>query len=747
MHICSRFVLRTIPLALFCAYPTLPALAADTTLQETVVSASRREARIDDTTATVSKLTREQMDRRPVLDEADLFRDEPDVAMGRNLGRFGPTRVNIRGIEDNRVIQMVDGFRQPDYYNGGGATNFTVSAVPSVMPDFLRQAEVVRGPASSLYGSDALGGVVGYITLSPEDIAPGEKKSGLRLRGAWSDANDGFSGSVIGALKGEQIDLLFGYAQGRSDETENPGKLDITGPTRSKANPTRTDDRGAIAKIVVRPSSGHKFTAAVEGREQDTQTAIRRIPSSLPRVSSMLGDDTVDRRRVSLEYEHTPSGMFYDRMILRAFNQTSDTHNHNQQIRSNTTAGCSGVSSGSNTCLLEQDFYFEQENTGFGAQFESGFRLAGSEHLLTYGVDLMRQEVATKRDANVRNQTSNTTSKSLAGENYPLRDFANGRTESVGLFVQDEITLPNSPLKLTPGLRYDHTRLKPEVDALAQQVLTVNNRQAIEQKHSAVSPKLGALWEINQNLAMFGQIASGFRAPNYSEVNGNFRNTSQGYGTTPNPDLNPEKSIGVELGIRAKAQGMRGQFAVFDNRYRDFIETVRLSCPSSALCIPGIITYASVNLSKVRIYGAELRGSWDISPNWRIDAALAYAHGTNEETGQPLNSVEPMRLSSGIAYDTGVWGAEARWRLAQAQKRVDETGGRWFKPAGYGVTDLSVWFRPSKETRIVASVNNLFDKKYWLWSDIRQADSTNPQGVDFYAQPGRNFRISLQADF
>ncbi|MCX8146117.1 MAG: TonB-dependent hemoglobin/transferrin/lactoferrin family receptor [Azovibrio sp.] len=737
---------RAIPYALLFAFSAAPAFA-ETALDETIVSANRREASVDESTAMVSKVGREQMDRRLPVDDSDIFRDEPDVVMARDLRRFGATRVNIRGIEDNRVIQLVDGYRLPDFYNGGGATNFTMSATPGVMPDFLRQAEIVRGPASSLYGSDALGGVVGFVTLDPSDIAPGDKKSGLRLRGTWASANEAQSGTVLGAFRGESAELLLGFSQGKSEETKNFGKLDITGPARSKANPTETNDQGGIAKLIWRPVAGHRVTATLESREQDSKTTILRIPSSLSRVTQMLGDDSSDRLRASIEYEHRPSSGFYDRMILRVHHQESDTHNNNRQIRRNTTASCSGVATGVNNCAIEQDFYFSQSSMGLGAQFESTFNLGGHNHLLTYGLDLSRQEVSTKRDATIRNLTTGKVSKSLAGETYPLRDFADGRTDTVGLFVQDEITFANSSWTLVPGLRYDRTEITPEVDALAQHALAAIGRQAVKQSHEAISPKLGARWAITEQVTLFGQIASGFRAPNYSELNGAFRNTTQMYGSVPNPDLKPETSVGVEIGARFRHEGVRGQFTVYDNRYKDFIESIRLNCPADPLCIPGITTYSSVNLNKVRIYGAEFRGSWDFAQGWRADAALAYAHGTNEETGRPLNSVEPVRFSSGIGYDTGDWGIEARLRAAQRKKHTDETGGAWFRPAGYGVTDVSVWYRPTKDTRIVATVNNLFDKKYWLWSDIRQADARNPLGVDFYSQPGRNFRLSLQADF
>ncbi|MFC5300744.1 TonB-dependent hemoglobin/transferrin/lactoferrin family receptor [Azospira restricta] len=730
------------------AFPAL----ADTALRDTVVTATRSAAAIDDLPVTVTTVTREEMDRRLPADEADLFRDEPDVAMARDLRRFGATRVNIRGIEDNRVVTMVDGVRLPDFYNGGGPTNFSMSATPSALPDFLKQVEIVRGPASSLYGSDAMGGVVGFVTLDPADIATGERKAAVRVRGGYFGASEQFSGSVVGALRGERAEFLLGYGEAHGHEADNQGRNDSTSRFREKPNPADSEDRGLLAKLVLKPAAGHKLTATVESREQKVDTDVRRLSGSLPKITRMLGDDSSERTRFSLEYEHKPTGAFYDRLLARAYHQRAETHNENYQRRSNTGATCSASTGAGNNCDIFQDFRFEQTSSGINLQFES---LLGKDvtQLLTYGVDLMRSEVEELRDATRYNLTTGTVSKSIAGENYPLRDFANGRTDTIGLFVQDEIGgLVGGRLTLTPGIRYDRTTLKPQVDALSQGVLTAINRSVAEQSYSRFSPKLAAQWKVDEALSTYGQIAAGFRAPNYNEVNGAFRNTAQLYATIPNGELKPETSVGVELGLRAKGATARGQVAVFHNKYKDFIETVRLACPSDPACIAGFTTYQSRNLSKVRIYGAEARGSWDFMPGWRVDGALAYAHGDNQEDDQPLNSIEPMRLSLGLVRDAGSWGAEARLRAAKRKTRIDDSDGTasdpvYYRTPGYGVTDLAAWIKPSRDTRLTVGVNNLFDKKYWLWSDIRQADARNPAAVDFYSQPGRSFRVAFQADF
>lgn len=756
---CARYARRAIPLALISLFTAATAIAEEKALRETVITANRHATDIDQVSATVTSVRREDVERRLPADEADLFRDDPDIVMARDIRRHGATRVNIRGIEDNRVVQMVDGVRLPDYFNGGGPTNYTMNTPSGPMPDFLRQVEIVRGPASSLYGSDAIGGVVGYLTLNPEDIAKGEKSQGVRLRGSYFGASDTFSGSVIGALRSEHFDILLGYAQANGQETTNRGNNAEFGPSRSQANPAETEDRGLLAKFVFRPATGHKLTASLEGREQNTQTTIMRVPASLSRITSMSGDDETKRSRFGLEYEHK-DGLFYDRLLARAYHQNAETNNINAQTRSNArylpSSGCSASSTSTSggatiaTCQIEQQFQFEQQTTGLGLQLESMFQLGEASNLLTYGIDVMRQRVETKRDGRVLNVNTGVTTTALAGESYPLRDFANGVTDTLGLYVQDEISLFANRLALTPGLRYDHTRLKPDVDALAQQVLTVINRQAVEKEFGHVSPKLGGQWNFNENLTLFGQVASGFRAPNYNEVNGAFRNSAQIYASSPNPDLKAETSHGVEIGLRAKQGSVRTQVTAYDNRYKDFIDNVRLNCPSDPSCVSvggtNYTTYMYRNLSNVRIYGAETRASWDFARNWRIDGAIAYAHGENSDTGAPINSVEPLRASVGLAYDVGQWGGEWRLRAAKGKSRIDESAGALYRTPGYGINDLAAWYRPTANTRLVVAVNNVFDQKYWYWADVRQAD-TSLTAVDFYTQPGRNLRVSFQADF
>jgi hemoglobin/transferrin/lactoferrin receptor protein len=125
---------------------------------------------------------------------------------------------------------------------------------------------------------------------------------------------------------------------------------------------------------------------------------------------------------------------------------------------------------------------------------------------------------------------------------------------------------------------------------------------------------------------------------------------------------------------------------------------------------------------------------------------VAVAYGSNELSGKPLNSVEPTRLSASLARDFNGWGIEAKLRAAANKDRVDDSNGTWFRPAGYAVGDVSLWWKINRKAHVTLAMNNVLNKKYWLWSDIRQADASNPVGVDFYSQSGRKLSLAFQWD-
>ena len=137
-------------------------------LDEIVVSATRQEERIFDVPVPVAVITLEDIQRTETNSFRDLFRYTPGVDVVRDRrSRAGEANVTIRGIGGRRALLLVDGVRLPD---GFGAAGVSDQSRGKLEMESLARAEIVRGPASALYGSDALGGIVGFKTKTPADI-------------------------------------------------------------------------------------------------------------------------------------------------------------------------------------------------------------------------------------------------------------------------------------------------------------------------------------------------------------------------------------------------------------------------------------------------------------------------------------------------------------------------------------------------------------------------------------------------
>lgn len=754
--------IRRRPLALaiaaLLAFPAVESLA-QANLKEVLVTATRSSQGVDLLPGTVTTVGRAEIERRQANDIADVFRDEPDVAVTSDMRRFGSGTINIRGIEDNRVLLLVDGVRAADY-RSAGSTNYDAANRDLPDPDFLKRVEIVRGPSSSLHGSDAIGGVVGFITLEPEDFLAAGKTSDFGAKLSHSTENQGTKLTAWAALAGSAAKALVMVSRLSAKETETRGDHAVNGFTRTAANPQDIEATSLLAKLAFAPAAGHEIRFGLELKDKRTDSDIQRVANmsgtSLSRISQNLGRDDMERQRLTLDYIRTPAAAtWYDRLALKLYWQNQESNDNNFQRRANASLnaawGCSASTAGTANCNVDQHFDFQQ--TQLGASLVQEKALPGAHpQFLIWGADWLRTTTEETKNTAWTNLATGATSNQFLGESFPKREYPKGDMDQIGLFVQDEIHLADGRLRLTPGLRYDRFKLSPEQDALYRPVAGVG---AAGKSGGRLSPKFAASFEFVPRWHGYAQYVEGYRAPSYEQVNRYFLNNQSFYGIVGNPGLKPETSKGTEIGIKAGDQEFGGQVAVFRNTYRDFIDYVRLVAGDPAsLPAPYTITYQYRNLSNVAIHGHEVRGHWQATPSLRFSAAYAYAWGRYESgtapgTFLPLNSVEPRRLSLAALWTPdAAWGIETRLRAARGQDRVDDSGGSLYRPGGHAVVDLSGWWQLRPDTRLNLAVGNLFDRKYWLWSDVRKAGlpATDP-APDFYTQPGRNLSLSLQVRF
>jgi hemoglobin/transferrin/lactoferrin receptor protein len=718
------------------------------TLETITVVGTRTEHSPTDVPATVSVIERERIDREQSRTLKDLLRYEPGVSVNQAYGRFGIGDVRIRGLGGNRVQLVVDGVDIADSFSIGSFSN---AGRDFVDPDLLDRVEVLRGSAGALYGSDALGGVVSFRTLAPSALLAGREGPWMMRAGLHSVADDDSTGaSALLAGAGDAWSSSLQFHQQQGHEVENGGEVRTDDRSRTAANPQDITRRGWLAKLVRDSGSGHRLRLTVDGSRTDSATDV--LSSQGPQVvfgqtvltSSMKADDRHERGRLSLELEgDKPAVGWANHYQVLVYRQSSRTRQDTAETRASLIAG-----NAVNPTLREREFRFDQDVTGVDAQLRSNFATSGMEHALTYGASLKHTRVAQQRDGRSTNLTTGVVSSTIFPDAFPVRDFPLSTTRELGLFVQDEMRLMDGRLTLTPALRWDRYHLTPSVD----DVFAADNPgiEPVELTASHLSPKLSAGWKLRDGWSLYATYAEGFRAPPYNDANLGFTNFQSGYTAIPNPNLQPETSRGLEIGVKADGEWGSVAVAVYDNRYTDFIESLR---PIGVDPNSGLLVFQSQNIGRVRIRGAELQGTLDLgaigADGWQARAAFAVARGDDETRGVPLNSVDPPKAVLGFGYQGERFGAELVGNFARRKTHVaplDATGTTAFSPPGYATFDLLTQVRLTDDLRIDLAVLNLADRKYWDWADVPgvAADSAL---LDRYSRPGRGLRLAIAHTF
>ncbi|MGL6039912.1 MAG: TonB-dependent hemoglobin/transferrin/lactoferrin family receptor [Deefgea sp.] len=688
-------------------------------LDPVVVTATRTERNLADLPPSVSATQREELNTNMINDFRDFSRSEPGVNISKNT-RFGLSSVNIRGLEGNRVLMLVDGIRLPDVFTFGAYLN---SGRDQVDFSQLSAIEVVRGPSSTLYGSDALGGIVGMRTTEPTDLLRSEQTVAGQIKADYGSADDSYGGqAAVAFAMGENTLGLVQIAGRRGHELENKGSVDTQKYGRTTANPQDTEKRSALVKLQHYLDGGHKLglTAETYRSEVDTIMYSEIGAPMLTSVKSSRAFDEQERRRISLDYSYTApeAGGLIDNAQAKIYRQTMDTTQSSYQVRQSgkvITPNWSRVSS------------YEQDLTGVNGLIEK--KIAGDiSQRWTVGAEWFQTDFSELRDGTPASSSLN------------VRDIPNTKTTQWGVYAQNELGFADGRFTLTPGLRYDAYELTPDVD----KAFSNGGGKATGLKDSAISPKLLATWRASDSVTVFGQYSSGFRAPNALELNGSYR-SPMGYAAIANPDLKPETSRGFELGSRFGNNAFGGSVTAFDNRYDDFIEQVSINCPGSPACVPGtFVTYQSQNIKDARIYGAEARLHWQFAQGWQSWGNVAWAEGRNESNDKPIGSVAPLKGVLGLSYSQNQWGSQL---LLTAVKKQSKTASEAdFQAPGYGLLDLTAWWSPTKDLTLTGGVFNITDKKYWIDSDVRSIAASTLY-LDRLTQPGRNVRIAADWKF
>lgn len=743
-------VFMAFTLATLLAVPSLATNKSDSA-ETIIVTATRTEKSITDVANTVSVIDAQQMERQIANNISDLVRYEPGVSVDGG-GRFGLSGFAIRGIGGDRVLTLVDSTPTADEFSFGP---FLSSRRNFVDLDMLKTVEIVRGPGSSVYGSNAIGGVVNFITKDPIDYLDDDNNFGGSIKLGSSSVDDSFNTTALAAFGGEVWSgMIVGTLRDAAQRETFFDDGALTGRERRSENPQDAQSTNLFAKFVYKPSDAQRLAIVLERFDSETETDALSTAGVVSRgvlISSQRGIDERIRERVSLDYSIDMASVVADTLSVLAYLQTSEADQTTLTERVSPPA-------------TVQDRFrrssYQQENVGFRLQLGKVVDTGSVTHRFSYGVDYDKSDSETLREGNTTNRTDGSPVREFS--NFPTRDFPNSQYTSVGVFAQDEIAFMDGKLKIIPSIRYDSFDLEPS--AAAGDIFFLGNPGAPQPEgydESEVSIKLGAIYEFNDSWSAFAQFAEGFRAPPLDSINIGFTNFAGGYTTLPNPDLLPETVESIELGIRKSGEYGHFDFVVYQNDYDNFIESLAVKGFNLQTFL---LEFQARNLSQARIQGFELKANYDIGAwlpalkGFKMRAAYAYAEGEETDTNIPINTINPQQLVLGVGYfpDSKKWGVESVLTLVDRKdaKDIDASSLQSdgtpevlpFEAPGYGVIDVIGHYQLTDKARFNLGIFNLTDKKVTSWStELVQ----NPQRANFdrLTQAGRNYSVTFKYDF
>ncbi|MDE1317528.1 TonB-dependent hemoglobin/transferrin/lactoferrin family receptor [Vibrio aestuarianus] len=684
---------------------------------EVVVSATRTEQSKKDVSSSIETISAKELESTMSNDLQQALSYTPGVdALGD--GRFGISSFNIRGVEGSRVKMMIDGVQQPTPYNPGATEQRKYSN--AIEMDTLQAIEVNKGPSSTLYGSDALGGVVLLRTKNPDDILVTEgDENRFGIRSGYSSANDQFKTTLTWAMRQDKLEtlLMATYANGHETETHSSG-ADIEGPDRGAQNPADSQLGNLLAKAFYQANDDHRLGLTVEyyNKQYDEDELNYNGYSIMPgfTYSDNYNEDTSERLRVGIEHQWLMSSQLADSLHWslsyqdsRSLSKNYDTTPMNGKRRRQREAS--------------------DQSIQFDTQLSKIVEIDSNAHEFTYGLSFLNNDF----------NLDNTDYKLDYGTSAPgSTGLPDATVIQWGLFLQDQAYLMQERLVLTAGIRYDSFEATPSVDEGYTTSYEKN-------KDDAFTGQLGSVYHLNPNLSIFGQISQGFKAPTVYDL---YYFYNQGAIIEANPDLKAEKSLAYELGLRGQNEFANFEFSTFYNDYKDFITQTKGGEQN------GKDVFTKENLDEVTIYGAEfssklyLDKAFNAPQGMYSRLAVAYADGEDKKTGDALDSVAPLTANVGLGINRYQYGTMLNVKMVAS--KTDWQSETNTDVAGYTLVDLTAYYQPSQDLTLRAGLFNIFDKKYWLYNDLSGRDATGETfSQDIKAQPGRNWSINIDYQF
>jgi hemoglobin/transferrin/lactoferrin receptor protein len=702
---------------------------------ETLVVIGKTPRKVQDVVGAVSVITSDVIDQQLVHDIADLLRYEAGISTVNSGSRFGNSSIAIRGISGNRIATEIDGVPVAEQFNIGSYSN---SGRSTVDPELIKQVEILRGPASSTHGSDAIGGVVSFVTKKPNDLlSQTDKDVYLGGKTGYYSIDNSKLVSLNTAFGNDSSSALISASYRKGNELDRHSDSDISSDVQDN------ETKSLLAKYYFAFSDTQELSFSYDYFKREAQTDIQSILGlgRFKSTTALFGDDETSRENIVINYDFVLDASWLEGGVIRVYDQSTDTAQLTDEYR---------TSRGKNY-RYDRDFFYQQNIQGARLNFYSNANLLSTTHHIGYGLEYSNTETEELRRGLQTNVDSGDATNVILTEEFPVRDFPITKVKELGIYLNDEITIDGTNFTIIPAIRYDKYDLSPKLDSI---YLDDNPEQTVVSiSEDSVSPKLGVVYQVNDNAQFYIQYVKGFRAPPFEDANIGLDIPLFKMRAIPNPDLKSETTDGYEVGYNLANENHQFDVVGFYNDYDDFIQTkVNLGFDP----VIGRIIFQSQNIENAKIYGAEFsykynnKGLFNDNDSYNAYVSAFWSKGENRDTDQAINEIAPNHALFGVEWLTSdeSLSVAVHANLVSAKSDIYDDNAndpqqKLASTAGYATFDIIANYHINNQLTLAAAVNNLTDKQYWLWSDVNGLAESDPL-LATMAAPGINASLQVK---
>lgn len=561
----------------------------------------------------------------------------------------------MRGLTGQQTLLLVDGIRLNNATFRSGPNQY----LNTLDPAWMERIEVLESSAAAEYGSDAIGGVVHVLTHTLRF----SEQNNIRPEAAFKWMSGGMETSGQGALtaSGRRWAMRAGGAY------RHFGDL-VAGKGLGKESPNGYTQWSAEAKGLFQLSRRFTLTAAYQDLEQQDVPVFHKVQLENFKYNSF------DPQRRQLAYARL-QGVFENKW----WQKTELTVSRQRSLE-----GRISQKNGNPIQVTETD-----ETRTNGLQFNVLSNISQNWQMTT-GVEWYADAV--RSDKVERNE--NTHASVMKRGLYPDRSsMQSGAAYNLH-------TLTWRRLTLTGGLRFNTFRIRVPDENIGVSIV----------KPSALVGNLGASWEFVPGLRGYANAATAFRAPNVDDL-GTLGIVDFRY-ELPNYQLSPEKSRGIEAGLKIRHGGLSGSVSAYHLQLDDLIGRIR-----TADSLQGYPVYRKENITEAYIRGVEIQAGWSFLQRWSIGGHATYTFGQNTSAKEPLRRIPPLNgrayvqfsLASKIDLRAETVFADAQRRLAKGDiddNRIADDG-----TPGWQIFNLGAFYQLNIFT-LSGELHNIANKAY-----------------------------------